>query len=328
MVHLELNQRVRNDADLVLALGTRFGETDWWGKAPYWATDDRQKLIQVDVDEELLGLNKPVDLAVLGDAKAFLARLAEELAERNRGIDLAPRQETLKRYRKQRDINRAALGRKKEKEIANGANPARVPGLCQEALPDDTVWVFDGGNTAVWANFYHQLRVPNALISTLKFGILGAGIGQAIGVKAAHPDRTVCCILGDGAMGFHVQEIETAVRARLPVIFVVLCDRQWGMVKMNQQFALKPVKTMIKKSLSEDEAINADFEEIRFHEVAAAMGAYGERVSEPGDLQPALERCRLAGRAAVVHVDVDPVAHMWAPGLLQFKEMHQEPAGK
>ena len=329
MIHLDLVQRVRNDADLVLALGTRFGETDWWGKAPYWAPAERQRVIQVDVDEEILGLNKPVDLAVLGDAKRFLARLTDELGEHALGIDAAARRQALAGYREELRKSRAALDGKARKGGAEGTvHPADVPILCQEAFPDDTIWVFDGGNTAVWANFYHQVRCPNALLSTFKFGMLGAGISQAIGAKAAHPGRAVCCILGDGAMGFHLQEIETAVRARLPVVSVVVCDRQWGMVKMNQQFALKPVKTLLRRSLSVEETINADLGEIEFDRVARAMGAHGERVSERDDLAPALERCLAEDRPSVVHVDVDRVAHMWAPGLLKFKAMHQEPGGK
>jgi acetolactate synthase-1/2/3 large subunit len=58
------------------------------------------------------------------------------------------------------------------------------------------------------------------------------------------------------------------------------------------------------------------------------MGAHGERASHPDDLVPALERCLAARRCAVVHVDVDPGAHLFAPGLLHFKAMHQEPAGE
>jgi acetolactate synthase-1/2/3 large subunit len=99
------------------------------------------------------------------------------------------------------------------------------------------------------------------------------------------------------------------------------------MVKMNQQFALKPVKTLIKKSLSEEETIHADLGEIAFDEVARAMGAHGERVGRLEELGPALERSLQSGRAAVVQVDVDRVAHMWAPGLLHFKNMHLEPGG-
>ena len=128
-------------------------------------------------------------------------------------------------------------------------------------------------------------------------------------------------------MGFHPQEIETAIRNDLPVIYVVLCDRQWGMVKINQHFALRPVKTLIKKTLPEEETINTDLGEIRFDKLAESMGAFGVVVNHNDELKPALEKAIASGKAAVVHVNVDSVKHMWAPGLKTFKEMHLEPKG-
>jgi acetolactate synthase-1/2/3 large subunit len=115
------------------------------------------------------------------------------------------------------------------------------------------------------------------------------------------------------------------VRNALPVIFLVLCDRQWGMVKFSQSMAIDPETMAARRSLPPEANLNTDLGEIRFDEVARAMGAHGERVSRAQDLRPALERCVASGRAAVVHVDVDPVAHMWAPGLEIFKKMHLEP---
>jgi acetolactate synthase-1/2/3 large subunit len=149
-----------------------------------------------------------------------------------------------------------------------------------------------------------------------------------LGAAVARPDSRVLCIIGDGAFGFHPQEIETAVRNSLKVIFMVICDKQWGMVKMTQQFALKPLKTMIKKSLAPEETINTDLGEIAFDKLAESMGAYGARVSSAGELKETLMKAVEAETCAVIHVDVDPVKHMWAPGLLKFKDMHQEPSGK
>ena len=193
---------------------------------------------------------------------------------------------------------------------------------------DDAVYIVDGGNTTIWGMFFHETRVPNTMLSTPKFGMLGAGVPQALGAAVARPGKQVYSIIGDGAMGFNVQELETAVRNKLNVIFLVCCDKQWGMVKMTQQFVFRPWKTLIKKSLDPGETINADLEEIRFDKLAESMGAHGERVSEPEQLRPALERCAASGKPAVIHVDVDPVKHMWAPNLMTFKKMHQEPAGK
>ncbi len=326
MSHIELNNRVRNEADLVLALGTRFGETDWWGKPPYWRSPADQRMIQVDVDEQVLGLNKPVDVAVVADVRVFLTALIGELDERDLSDRALAREATLREYGAACDDARAALDAARA-AIGTPMHSSHVAPICQEVFDEDAVLVIDGGNTAIWANLYHEVRRPHTLLSTYKFGMLGAGVGQALGARVALPDRQVYCITGDGAMGFHPQEIETAVRNELPVVFLVLCDRQWGMVKVNQEFAIDPDRLLTEGELPSEAHINTDLGEIRWDLLAESMGAHGERVASPGELRPALERSLASGRCAVVQVDVDPKAHKFAPNLVTFKEMHGEPAG-
>ncbi|MFI5367306.1 MAG: thiamine pyrophosphate-binding protein, partial [Candidatus Binatia bacterium] len=329
MVHIEACNRLRNAADLVLCLGSELGETDWWGKPPYWAAPHQQRMIQVDVDDAKLGRNRPVDLAVLGDVKVFLTQLLQRLDGAPGQMPLAERHAAVAALATDKHADRAAL----DAVLANRDAPmitGHVPVVCRRVFDDDAVVVFDGGNTAVWGNFFTELRVPNTQLSTAHFGHLGAGVGQALGAAVARPDTQVYCIIGDGAMGFNMQEIETAVRHQLKVVFLVCCDRQWGMVKINQMFALEPVRDMFKTALGPDHSrtINTDLGEIAWDRLAASMGAYGERVSHPDELEPALRRCLAEQRCAVIHVDVDPTAHLFAPGLRYFKDMHQEPAGE
>ncbi|MBW2404023.1 MAG: thiamine pyrophosphate-binding protein [Deltaproteobacteria bacterium] len=78
---MEPIKKARSEADVMLVLGSRLGETDWWGKPPYWGKPDEQEMIQVDIDDEILGLNKATELAVLADAGAFLSALASELRQ-------------------------------------------------------------------------------------------------------------------------------------------------------------------------------------------------------------------------------------------------------
>jgi acetolactate synthase I/II/III large subunit len=331
MTAVDLVDRVRNEADVVLTVGSRLGETDWWGKPPNWAPPDRQIHIQVDIDDEVVGLNKPVDLVLYADARATLAALDAAVADQQDPAVLDGRRARLDGYVAARREERAKLDEALT-DRREPLHPALVPAIAQQVLPDDTVWVFDGGNTTVWANFYHEARIPRSVLSTFKFGMLGAGVSQALGARVAAPDRTVCCIIGDGAFGMHPQELETAVRHDLPVIYLVLADRAWGMVKMSQQIAAKPVKAIAKKvivdrGLRDDETIYADFHEIEFDALARSMGAHGERISHPDDLAPAIERAHASGRPAVVHIDVDRVQHLWAPALRTFKKMHQEPGG-
>jgi acetolactate synthase-1/2/3 large subunit len=284
-------------------------------------------MIQVDVDGHILGMNKPAELAVLADAKLFLAALADALARHAGRMNLDSRRRRLAKYRETMRGERARLDEKLA-DLAVPMNTGHVAHVCQQVFPEGSVLVADGGNTAVWAMMFHEMRVPNTILSTFKFGMLGAGVAQALGAAVARPGKPVCCIIGDGAMGFHPQEVETAVRNGLRVVYLVICDRQWGMVKMTQQLALKPIKTLIRKSLGPEETIKTDLGEIRFDELARSMGAHGERVADPRELKGAVERSLASGGPAVIHVDVDPVKHMWAPGLMHFKDMHQEPKGR
>ena len=326
MPHVKLNHQVRNDADVVLVVGSRLGETDWWGKPPYWRHPSQQQTIQVDIDADMLGLNKPADLAILADARRFLERLGDQLERRRGEIALDARRQRVAAYGKTMREDRQGWD-KALQDQGVPMHPAHIATACGEVFPPDAVLVADGGNATIWAMFHHRVTAPNTVLSTFKFGMLGAGVAQAVAAAIARPGKPVCCIIGDGAMGFHPQEIETAVRNHAQVVYIVLCDKQWGMVKMNQQFMLRPFKTLLFKHLDADETIKADLGEIEFDKLAQAMGAHGERVADPAQLKPALQRALAAGKCAVVHVDVDPVKHMWAPGLIHFKKMHEEPKG-
>jgi len=319
---IEATTKVRTAADVMLVLGSRIGETDWWGKQPYW--DDNQKLIQVDIDESSIGRNKPVDLAITSDVGVFLEALASELKSRPAPSD--QRRQAVDNLVADREADIAKLSKHLEDE-AVPMNTAHVPNACMELFDESAVFVVDGGNTAVWANFFLRVRTPNTLLATPHFGMLGAGLGQALGAAEAFPDRQVCCIIGDGAFGFHPQEIETAVRNGNRVVFLVISDRQWGMVKMTQSIARHPVKMMIRKRLDDEETINTNLGEIGYDAMARSMGAAGERVADPAMLRPVLEKALAHDGCTVIHVDVDRAKHLWAPGLMHFKKMHQEPGG-
>lgn len=327
MTHVKLNTLVRNEADAVLILGSRVGETDWWGKAPYWRSPAECRTVQVDIDAAMLGANRPADIAVQADVGVFLAALSARLTARRGEMNFTRRRERLVKYRTH--IRRYTA--KLDSALADRNSPvhsAHVPALVRELFPVGSPIVADGGNTAVWSMFYSHAQPPARMLSTMKMGMLGAGMGQALGAAVAVPDLPAAVIIGDGAAGMHPQEIESAVRHKLRIIWIVLCDKQWGMVKMTQSIALRPIKMIIKKRLDANENMWTDFGDIDFAKVAQAMGAHGERVNDPAALRGAIERALTVNGPALIHVDVNPTVHMWAPGLIHFKAMHAEPKGK
>jgi acetolactate synthase-1/2/3 large subunit len=293
----------RGEADVVLVVGSRIGELDGWGRPPTWGPAGQQKVIQVDVDPTSIGLNRPVDIGITGDARAVLAALWAEVQQRT-----APRPEHggFESYR--------ALTREWQQELdmtlrgdMGGVHPGRMVQAVREFFPRDAITVMDGGNTSLWTASYHPILAPRSYLYTAKFGHLGTGLPYAIGAKLAAPERPVCLISGDGAMGFNLQELETARRYDLPITVVVSCDRGWGMERSSQMFAQLPA--LVECDL---------YPGARYDRVAEALGCHGELVEHLGELRPALERAVECGQPSLIQVMVEPMANLAPPGILVF----------
>ncbi len=299
-------EAARTEADVVLAVGGRLGELDGWGGAPYWGDPAQQKTIQVDTDPASIGLNRPVDLGIVGDARAVLAGLLAAVKERT-----GPRQEHggFEKYRLLTEEWRADLESSLMSEEGL-VNPGRMVQTVRDFFPREAITVMDGGNTSLWSASFNPIPGPRSYLYTAKFGHLGTGLPYAIGAKLAAPDRPVYLISGDGAIGFNIQELETARRYDVPVIVVVSCDQGWGMERSSQMFA--QIGGTVECDL---------YPEARYDLVAQAFGCYGEKVERLQELRPALQRAVESGKPALIQVMVDPMENLAPPGILVFSSM-------
>jgi acetolactate synthase-1/2/3 large subunit len=189
-------------------------------------------------------------------------------------------------------------------------NPGRAVQAVRGFFPRDAITVMDGGNTSLWTASFNPIFLPRSYLYTAKFGHLGTGLPYALGAKLAAPERPVYLISGDGAMGFNIQELETARRYDLPVTIVVMCDQGWGMERSSQAFA--QIGGLVECDL---------YEGTRYDRVAEGFGCHGERVDDLGDLRPALERAQESGKPALVQVMVNPMDNLAPPGLLVFSSL-------
>jgi acetolactate synthase-1/2/3 large subunit len=299
-------EAARTEADVVLAVGGRLGELDNWGRAPSWGAPAEQKVIHIDVDPTAIGLNRPVDLGIVGDARAVLTALLGAVKKRTE-----PKAEHagFEKYRaltqEWRDQMEVTLNAP-EGQI----NPGRMVQVVREFFPPDAITCMDGGNTSLWTASFNPILSPRSYLYTAKFGHLGTGLPYAIGAKLAAPERSVYLISGDGALGFNIQELETARRYGANITVVVSCDQGWGMERSSQLFA--QIGDMVECDL---------YPETRYDLVAQAFGCHGELVSELDQLRPALERAAEADKPALIQVMVDPMNNLAPPGLLVFGSM-------
>ena len=290
-----------SQADVVLAVGTRLGELNMWGQPPMFGEPEKQRLIQIDTEPTQIGLNRPVDVALVGDAKKVLSQLFE-----------AVKKQTVKRKTNPKIAEFRAVQDEWQKELDEAvADLERAPMLtgqilkvCNEFFSDDAIMVMDGGNTTLWSIHYHIPKTQRSVIYSMNYGHLGTGLPYAIGAKLAQPNKSVYCVTGDSAFGFNMQELETAVRHNLPVIVIVAVDGAYGMEKSAQRRAFG----------RDADWFGHDHAPVRYDLVAAAMGCHGEYIQKASEIRSALERSVNSGKPAVIHADVDPVANIDPPG--------------
>ncbi len=299
----------RNDADVLLVVGSRLGEYDAWGMPPLWGDPEQQATIQIDSDPMSIGLNRPVNVPIVADAKASLSALLTAVKELREARGDRPEIATY------RDASMETMTRGMAylaEQGSGGVNPGQMVAMLHEFLPPEAITVLDGGNTTLLGVAYHPIQQSNSFLYSVKMGYLGTGLPFALGAKLASPERPVCLISGDGALGFNLMELETAARENLPVIVVVAVDDAWGMEKT----------AFVGLGYGPDDWKDRGIEvgKIRFDGMAEMLGCHGDKVDEISQLMPALERAVASGKPALIHVQVDQELNTKPPGWEQFRK--------
>ena len=275
------------EADVVLALGCKFTYIMGHGNEPFWKNS--QKMIQVDIDPGIIGRAKPITLGVVSDCKQFLKQILET-AKKTQKVESRPWLDELLDLRKTQMAGMMKKATKDKIPIL----PQRLVKDVLEFMDEDAVIINDGGDIACYTleqiDFYKP-RPPLSFLQAVGMGHLGTSVGYGIGAKLAKPDKQVISISGDGSFMMNIQDLETAVRLGLSnLIFVIANNSAWGMLKSGQ-------KLFVDKHYIDVELPNFDFAKC-----AEGFGCYGEVVTDPNEIKPALERAKNSGKPAVIDV--------------------------
>ncbi|QBI52676.1 acetolactate synthase [Streptomonospora litoralis] len=173
-------------------------------------------------------------------------------------------------------------------------HPARIYGELNRLLDDDAVVIGDGGDFVSYAGKYVEPRHPGQWLDPGPFGCLGTGMGYSIAARLARPSSQVVTLLGDGAAGFSLMDVDTLVRHRLPVVMVCGNNGIWGLEKAPMQMLYGyDVAAELRP-------------QTRYDEVVRALGGGGELVTDPAEIGPALRRAFDSGVPYMVNVATDP----------------------
>jgi benzoylformate decarboxylase len=293
-------RKALDGADVVLLVGGPFFEEVWY--APGSPLPAGARAIQVESSPERLGRNLPVSVGLVADPGATLAALGAAV-ERDAGpafrAAAARRTEGLRALKTQdAEAQRARAAKRWEHA------PISLPRFAAEleaALPAEAILVEEaitaGPDLARSVRFEH----PDSYV-----GARGGGIGQALpgalGVKLAHPDRPVVAVSGDGSAMYSIQALWTAAHHELAVVFVILNNREYRILKHNMdtyrlRFGAKPDRGYPHMDLVGPH--------LGFVELARGLGVEAARVTTPGELGPAIDTALAGGRPFLLDVAIE-----------------------
>ncbi len=276
----KLAQRVR-DADVLLVVGARLGETTSQAYTIVKAPRPDQTMIHVYPDHTELGRVFQSDLPIAAGIGAFVAKA-------RRHVQTDP-----DRWKAWREEARA--------DFEAWTVPTNVPGPLNLAelfaqlrsiLPDDAIVTSDAGNFAGWLSRFFRFRTFRTQLGAAN-GSMGYGMPAAIAAKTARPDSPVICYAGDGGILMTGNELATAVQFDLPIVLIIANNGMYGTIRMHEEreYPGREIATHLQ---------NPDF--VAW---AEAFGAQGERVTMTEEFAPAMERALAAGRPAVIELIVD-----------------------
>ncbi|MFZ9627931.1 MAG: acetolactate synthase [Ilumatobacteraceae bacterium] len=267
-------------ADLVVVLGTpldfRLGFGRFGSATVAHVVDSvEQRAAHIDVP------------TAAGDSNLVLRAFAEYSGPR------ADREAWIRELRDAEERGRAA-----DRELLDADStpirPSRIYGELGRRLERDAVVICDGGDFASYAGKFVEVHQPGCWLDTGPYGCLGNGPGYAIAARVVRPSSQVVLLLGDGAAGFSLMDVDTMVRHRLPVVMVVGNNGMWGLEK-------HPMQAIYGWDMACDLQPGC-----RYDEVVRALGGGGETVSDPSQIGPALDRAFASGVPYLVNVLTDP----------------------
>jgi acetolactate synthase-1/2/3 large subunit len=268
------------EADVLLFIGTRFNYVISQGQAPRFNPEAR--VIQVNIDPAEIAHNRPVDIGIVGDARAVLGQMLQLVRGK-----FEPNKETpwIDALREQELKGQARL----EPFMHSDAVPVHPLRLCKEIrdfLPRDAILVVDGQEILNYGRQSIPTYTPGHRLNSGPFGTMGVGVPFGVGAKAARPDKPVLVLHGDGSFGMNAMEMDTAVRHNLPIVTVISLNGGW---------TADPEGGKIGRQLGYQ----------RYEKLMDAFGGHGEYVEQPADIRPALERAFASGKASIVNVKTD-----------------------
>ena len=289
-------------ADLVLTIGMdTFEELFYWGDV---ILNRETKLIHIDPDAGKVGKSEPTDVGIVAHCGLAIEELINQITPM-----LTPEQQQAISNRAKAISDEAHEGKKsfersvEDKWDQKPITPARMMFELSNALPDNALFVDDSlSNRAMFRHYFQALERGD--IRGVRGQSIGGGIGATMGTQCANPDRPVVGIIGDGSAMMTIQGLWTAANDNIPCVFVICNNGMYRILRTNFNIYQKDVL-----GLSETSGENLLYSEFAtpfdMAAIANSMGVHGERIIEPSEIKPAIDRAVASGKPALLDIIID-----------------------
>ena len=281
---------VVDQADVVVFVGCRAGSVTterWRHPAP-----GRARIVHIDVDPAVPGTNYKVDVPIIGDARLSLSALAEAATPRVGDLSWVDE--------KKREKFEAFEALAKSNDVP--IKPERVVSTLDKILAKDAIVVADPGTPCPYFSAYYVVKGSGRrFFSNRAHGALGYALAAAVGAHVGRPAAKTVAVMGDGSFGMCVGELETVVRLKLPITFIVISNATYGWIKAGQ------------KSGYGQRYFSVDFGVTDHAKVAEAFGVRSWRVTQPQSLASVLEEALRYDGPTLVDIVCQPLHEARAP---------------
>lgn len=260
--------KVLDEADLIILVGARVDYRIGFLTPPHVRED--VKIVRIDVDPVQVFQGIKPYIPVVADPASVLKKVREEGFRRG----VQARREWLIEARKRFTDFREKMERVPEKVDGKLTGKGLVKAL--KPFAEDSIFLIDGGNIGQWAHMLAD-KYPRSWLTCGASGVVGWGLSGAIGAKLAFPEKKVLLLSGDGAFGFNVGELDTAIKHGIPFVAVVAVDEAWGIVVSSQR-----------RLVGEEGVIASRLPHLRYDKIAEAFGAKGFHVEDVEGLKNAI----------------------------------------
>lgn len=270
-------------ADTIIAIGTRFSEITTQG---YSIISKEQKIIHIDIDYSMLGKVYEPHLGIVADANEALDALLQF-----ESADIYP--DYWKEWVTERRKTFEEFTTIEENKNFDMVDNKQIILSLQKVLPSNAIITNDAGNFAGWLHSFYKFNEKKTYIGATS-GAMGYGLAAAIGAKLAHPERTVVSLSGDGGIMMTIQELETAVRYKVPIIALIFNNNMHGSIRMFQEMEYP------------GRVIGTDLGNPDFEQLGSAFGVFSQKVTNDAQFESVLDKAIRSQKTSIIEIICDP----------------------